>query len=263
MTNRSTFSKSSSRYRPPAGVYAAQVSQVDGLNVYITVPRLTKEFEHGPIVYTGTVPTVGDFCFAHFLEGRQDDVVVIFPGGGGSAGPIEPTFFVCADSERQGLQAVADYVSPAAANQTIHDACLALPSGGGKVQLSAGRFILSPPTAGTVNEYISLYDNSTLEGVGGATILEVNPLASGWQYGIYMANYSQVKNLTIDFTNAANPGCYGIYADGNNGLIENVTFIGMDAADQEDLYYALVDWGSKAVNCRFLNLSGQVSPPST
>jgi hypothetical protein len=88
--------------------------------------------------------------------------------------------------------------------------------------------------------------------------LEVNAEPSGWQYGVYLANRAQVRNLTIDFTNNVNTRLYGIYADGDDGLVEGVHFEGMDASGKEDLYYLLLDYESRAVSCVFRDLSDQI-----
>lgn len=240
----------------PRGLFYAKVTNVVGTDVYVEVPRLTLDFEHGPIPYSGDVPTVGDEVYVGFLEGSQDDVVGIFPGGGGGGGPIEPTFFVCADSERQELQEVADYVSVSTANQTVHDACLALPAGGGKVQLSAGRFKVSKPTAGATAELITIYDDCTLEGVGDGTILEFETNYIPWEYGVYMLQNAQLKNLRIDLSNYGQENLFAVWADDFDCRIENVSFIGMDQNWKDEVFYVVGDYGTKIVNCRFYDIGG-------
>lgn len=50
-------------------------------DVYVKIPRLSGEFEYGPIEYVGSVPSVGDSVFVGFKEGRRDELVAITAGG--------------------------------------------------------------------------------------------------------------------------------------------------------------------------------------
>lgn len=63
------------------GVWRAVVTAVDGAQVTVVVPRLSGDLEYGPLDVlsdTGTIPpAVGDPVVVGFVEGRQDELVVL------------------------------------------------------------------------------------------------------------------------------------------------------------------------------------------
>ena len=186
MPVRPPYNKSASAYRRPEGMYKAEVTRVVGTDVYVKVPRLSYEFEHGPIPYAGATPIVGQETYVGLLEGRQDDVVAIFPSAaGGSSGPIESTFFICSDSQRQELQDVADYVVPDdTPDGTIHDVVQQNP--GARVVLSPGNFRFIKPTGhGNSHASVDMYPGQSIVGSGGQTVLYPYVDNLGWQYTIY------------------------------------------------------------------------------
>lgn len=73
------YQKTASSYERPTGLYAATVTRVDGDDVYVEVPYLTADFEHGPILYVGGVPPAGTEVFVGFLNGDPDTVIGILP----------------------------------------------------------------------------------------------------------------------------------------------------------------------------------------
>lgn len=258
--NKSSYGKSSSTPRRPEGLYHATVTNVDGVDVYVEVPRLTLDFEHGPIPYSGDVPTVGDEVYVGFLEGSQDDVVGIFPGGGGGSGPIEPTYFVASSTARQELKDVADRVDPGVLSEQIGDALLDCNAGGGKVQLGAGTYIVKFPDVGGTRTGIIVYENCTLQGVGDSTIIKFEPqVTGGWQTGISLQRNASLKDLTIDISDWNDNQFYSVSCDDFYGSVDNVTFTGMATSDQEDTYYLFVDWYSRVTNCRFLDIPDDVT----
>lgn len=111
---RSAPSKTWSAPNKPSGFYVATVTRVEnGNEVYVEVPRLTYEFEHGPIVYSGMPLSVGDKTWIGFLEGRQDDVVAPFPGGGGPLlipDTIEVTLLIASTTSSSGMQEQANFL---------------------------------------------------------------------------------------------------------------------------------------------------------
>lgn len=63
------------------GVWRAVVTAVDGYKVSVVVPRLSGEIEYGPLDILlpndSALPTVGDPVLVGFVEGRQDELVVL------------------------------------------------------------------------------------------------------------------------------------------------------------------------------------------
>lgn len=253
-TSGPRYLKSASSRRTPGGVYAAQVSQVDGVDVYVTVPRLTHEFEHGPIVYTGDVPTVGDFCFVHLLEGRQDDVVAIFPGGSGGGGGTEPSFLVAASDALQQWKDVADWVCDGTNDEFEIQAALdALPVAGGRVFLTEGTFDFGG-TTGEVD--VTMSSNQSIQGVGPGTLIAVT--SSSGEAIIQASNWQGTKNVQIlnmrfDFAGAT-PSFDGIYLDCPGGIIDGCIFTGMGQSGSSFSGYLLLDYDARATNCDFSDI---------
>lgn len=54
--------------------------------IYARVPRLTGNFEYGPIDFAGQIPKPGDSGFVGLREGRPDEVVLLTTGGEAAAG---------------------------------------------------------------------------------------------------------------------------------------------------------------------------------
>jgi len=74
---RTRPTRSASKVGRASGFFAAEVTRVvDGTDVYVQVPRLTLEFEHGPVQYLGSLPTAGDSVWVSFQEGRVDELVM-------------------------------------------------------------------------------------------------------------------------------------------------------------------------------------------
>ncbi len=107
---RNAYGKAASQSRATKGFYAATVTRVEGEDVYVKVPRLSNEFEHGPIPYVGGTPSVGDDTFVGFLENDPDTVVAVFSGGGAGSGPIQDAIFITTTEDTENLIALADYV---------------------------------------------------------------------------------------------------------------------------------------------------------
>ena len=65
----------------PTGVWRAVVTAVDGYGVWVRVPRLSGELEYGPldvvIPNDTAMPVVADPVLVGFVEGRQDELVVL------------------------------------------------------------------------------------------------------------------------------------------------------------------------------------------
>lgn len=63
------------------GVWRAVVTSVVGTQVNVVVPRLSGELEYGPLDVVAhndtSPPAVGDPVLVGFVEGRQDDLVVV------------------------------------------------------------------------------------------------------------------------------------------------------------------------------------------
>lgn len=144
---RSSFSKTSSRVNVPSGLHTAVVTQVNGDDVFVKIPRLTYEFQYGPVPYIGAAPFVGDTLFVGFIEGRQDDVVGIFPGQADSAGPIEPTWVIAAADATSELQQAADFLCDGTGDEfefyEVFDYILDSDIGKGRIALSDGSFFFS------------------------------------------------------------------------------------------------------------------------
>jgi len=202
------------------------VTRVDGADVYVKVPRLTYEFEHGPIPYEGSVPKVGDDTFVTFLEGNQDDVVGLFPGSLGRwEGPIQPTVFVAASDARPELRHASDYEATGTNDDAKFvlaiDAVLAL--GGGRVSLSDGNFYW-----GTRLNYSSVVTrNLTIEGAGqDLTTIWVDDLGlSGAQGAITMnlnGGHLVLRNLTIKGNDVGSFGYLLWLTGGGTVTLENV-----------------------------------------
>lgn len=80
------------------GVWRAVVTSVSGFGVWVRVPRLSGELEYGPLDLLApndtAMPVVGDPVLIGFVEGRQDELVVLgvvktaesSVGGGGAGG---------------------------------------------------------------------------------------------------------------------------------------------------------------------------------
>ena len=73
---RTRPTRSASKPGSASGFFAAEVTRVSGSDVYVKVPRLTLEFEHGPVQYLGSLPTAGDSVWVSFQEGRVDELVM-------------------------------------------------------------------------------------------------------------------------------------------------------------------------------------------
>lgn len=163
MTFGPRYQKSAGTYQKPAGFYKAIVTRVESNQVYVKVPRLSYEFEHGPIPYAGDAPLPGDETYVGFLEGRQDDVVAIFPGNRNEsafAGPIEVTYLVVGSDARQALKDVADWVCDGTADETqIQLALTAVGTTPGRV-VCEGTFNISD---GAV---LNMSNNTVLQGSG-------------------------------------------------------------------------------------------------
>jgi len=80
-TANSTPLKSRSRPFNPNGVVFGRVHAVNGKLLDITIPRLSGEAVYKSIEYTATsfdsAPTVGESILVSFIEGNQDDMVVL------------------------------------------------------------------------------------------------------------------------------------------------------------------------------------------
>ena len=145
---RSAPSKTWSAPNKPSGFYVATVTRIEnGNEVYVEVPRLTYEFEHGPIVYTGTPLSVGDQTWVGFLEGRQDDVVAPFPGGGGPLlvpDTIEVTLLIASTTSSSGMQGRANFLCNGTSDQVqflaAADAVQASLSKVGRVVVAEGSY---------------------------------------------------------------------------------------------------------------------------
>jgi len=146
---RSSYSKTSSRVNVPSGLHSAVVTKVNGDDVFVKIPRLTYEFEYGPVPYIGTTPTVDEHLFVGFIEGRQGDVVGIFPGQASSAGPIEPTWVIAASDATSELQQAADFLCDGDGDEfeflEVFDYILESETGKGRIALSDGAFSFSNP----------------------------------------------------------------------------------------------------------------------
>lgn len=75
--------KSASVAFKATGVWRAVVTAVDGTRVYVRVPRLSGDLEYGPLDLVmpndTQPPAVDDPVLVGFVEGRQDELVVIGP----------------------------------------------------------------------------------------------------------------------------------------------------------------------------------------
>lgn len=73
--------KTSSVPFKPNGVWRAVVTAVDGTSVFVRVPRLSGELEYGPLDMVlpndAALPAVDDPVLVAFVEGRQDELVVL------------------------------------------------------------------------------------------------------------------------------------------------------------------------------------------
>lgn len=73
--------KTSSVPFKPMGVWRAVVTAVDGVQVWVRVPRLSGELQYGPLDVAmpndAAPPAVDDPVLVGFVEGRQDELVVL------------------------------------------------------------------------------------------------------------------------------------------------------------------------------------------
>lgn len=80
MRDYRTPAKSASVPFKAEGVVRGFVARVGAGGVFVRVPRLSGDFEYGPLEVAGSLVAplrVGDSVFVGFLEGRQDDLVVL------------------------------------------------------------------------------------------------------------------------------------------------------------------------------------------
>ena len=64
----------------PVGIWYAVVTEVPDHRLKVKVPRLSGDMEYGPLYVVGEETdaySVGDPVVVAFLEGRQDDLIVI------------------------------------------------------------------------------------------------------------------------------------------------------------------------------------------
>lgn len=64
----------------PVGIWNAVVTEVPDHRLKVRVPRLSGDMEYGPLYVLGReddVYEVGDLVVVTFLEGRQDELIVI------------------------------------------------------------------------------------------------------------------------------------------------------------------------------------------
>ena len=228
MSTRNPYNKSASRYRKPTGLYYAIVSRVEGTEVYVKVPRLSVDFEHGPIPYVGALPQVGAEVFVGFLEGSMDDVVAIFPGGSGAGGgPIERTYLVAAIDCRPALRNVADYVCDGTEDwEQIGTAIQgAATLGGGRVALTEGVF----EDHGNTNPLTWTTGSSdiVIEGAGRyATVLDISNTNPGGTGMIVPPGGGRItfRNMTIigDDANGSSAAEYVYYHGTGYTAFDNV-----------------------------------------
>ena len=258
MINRPTAGKSSSSYRAPSGLYKAIVSRVVGVDVYVTVPRMTDDFEHGPIPYSGPVPTVGAETYVGFLEGRPDDVVAVFSPSSGVA-PVVPTFLVASSLARQEMKDAADYVCTGTNDEVvINEAIGDLPAAGGTIQFTEGPFEINITFIGF--RWVGLNvqaNNVVLRGAGNGTVFNIHAVSQAgnpFQHGIWVGGDSfTIVDVNIDCGDIVE------YTDGIAlvnfyGNVTRCTFSNIGDSDYPGTSYIFnPDWGSKITDCNFLN----------
>lgn len=173
-------------------------------------------------------------------------------------GPIEPTILVAASDARPEIRAVADLKCDGVNDQAeIQSALDALPTGGGRVFLSEGTFVLTAPAAlGAWAGIVDMPANTSLIGVGAATILEVESSTSTMHVGVYMTGaHCEIAHMTIEINGSTANNLYCVYMGGQDGSLHHCWFAGMSGSANTDLWYVAVDNNGVCSECHFLDIA--------
>ncbi len=231
------YGKTASLANPPDGLWVATVTRVEGNDVYVTIPARTMDFEYGPILYDGSLPSVGDNSLVGFLEGDGDTVVGIFPGSA-IVSSVEVTYLIASADASPAVKAIADYVCDGVADEEEVNAALQdNPNRGFSVRIyfTGGTYNFAEPISSTQTRSVEFVGAGTDE-----TVLVFDEVEAS-SYGViggYYLRYLGIFDLSIFWYYNYDASDISEYKPSPNALIYATTLYA------GRVYVEAYDWGA-------------------